>query len=74
LRTKALKGSKALCDIDELPQGPLYSVMVPNRYFVSSLSMTLPTSAPLFAENTRLTLNRALSEHLEKSIGTATLA
>ncbi len=36
--------------------------------------MPLPTSAPLFAENTRLTLNRTLSEHLEKSIGIATLA
>jgi hypothetical protein len=66
--------SKGPCGIDEPPQGSFYSVRIPNRYFVSLVSMTLPTSAPLFAENIRLTLNRALSEHMEKSTGTATLA
>jgi hypothetical protein len=45
-----------------------YSVRIPNRYFVSLVWMTLP---PLFAENTRLTLNRARSEHLQKSISVA---
>ena len=39
---------------------------------VSPLAAKLPTSAPLSAEKTRLTLNRALVAQLEKSMGTST--
>ena len=41
---------------------------------VSPLPAKLPTSAPLSAEKTRLTLNCAPSVHLEKSMGTSTSA
>jgi hypothetical protein len=41
---------------------------------VSPLTAKLPTSAPLSAEKTRLTLNCALSAHLENSMGTSTSA
>jgi hypothetical protein len=41
---------------------------------LSPLPAKLPTSAPLSAEKTRLTLNCALAVHLEKSMGTSTSA
>src|SRR5580698_8480683 len=41
------------------------------HYRVVVSSVTLPTTAPLLEEKTRLVAKRALSEHLAKSIGTA---
>src|ERR1700722_10272566 len=57
---------------DRLISGELNLAITLQR--VSPLPTRLPTFAPLSAEKTRLTLNRELSAHLVKSMGTSTSA